>query len=106
MNELIAALPKYIVETVAMVGLVFAIIIKLLFGHGALETFIPQIAVFAVAAFRLLPSVGRVNAYINSIMYNKASLDMIYDDLKEIDSEPVQEIEWQEKKKNGFSQKE
>ena len=99
-NELIAALPKYIVETVAMVGLVFAIIIKLLFGHGALETFIPQIAVFAVAAFRLLPSVGRVNAYINSIMYNKASLDMIYDDLKEIDSEPVQEIEWQEKKEN------
>ena len=97
-NELIAALPKYIVETVAIVGLVFAIIIKLLFGHGALETFIPQIAVFAVAAFRLLPSVGRVNAYINSIMYNKASLDMIYDDLKEIDSEPVQEIEWQEKK--------
>ena len=99
-NELIAALPKYIVETVAMVGLVFAIIIKLLFGHGALETFIPQIAVFAVAAFRLLPSVGRVNAYINSIMYNKASLDMIYDDLKEIDSEPVQEIEWQGKKEN------
>lgn len=97
-NELIAALPKYIVETVAMVGLVSAIIIKLLFGHGALETFIPQIAVFAVAAFRLLPSVGRVNAYINSIMYNKASLDMIYDDLKEIDSEPVQEIEWQGKK--------
>lgn len=99
-NELIAALPKYIVETVAMVGLVFAIIIKLLFGHGALETFIPQIAVFAVAAFRLLPSVGRVNAYINSIMYNKASLDMIYDDLKEIDSEPVQEAEWQGEKEN------
>lgn len=99
-NELIAALPKYIVETVAMVGLVFAIIIKLLFGHGALETFIPQIAVFAVAAFRLLPSVGCVNAYINSIMYNKASLDMIYGDLKEIDSEPVQEIEWQGEKEN------
>lgn len=99
-NELIAALPKYIVETVAMVGLVFAIIIKLLFGHGALETFIPQIAVFAVAAFRLLPSVGRVNAYINSIMYNKASLDMIYDDLKEIDSVPLQGAEWQGEKEN------
>lgn len=104
-NELISALPKYIVETVAMVGLVFAIIIKLLFGHGALETFIPQIAVFAVAAFRLLPSVGRVNAYINSIMYNKASLDMIYDDLKEIDSEPVQEAEWQGGKENWIFNK-
>lgn len=104
-NELISALPKYIVETVTMVGLVFAIIIKLLFGHGALETFIPQIAVFAVAAFRLLPSVGRVNAYINSIMYNKASLDMIYDDLKEIDSEPVQEAEWQGEKENWIFNK-
>lgn len=91
-NEILAAIPKYIVETVAMVGLVLAIIIKLMFGHGALDTFIPQMAVFAVAAFRLLPSVGRVNAYVNSIMYNKASLDMIYKDLKEIDENQTEQI--------------
>lgn len=91
-NEILAAIPKYIVETVAMVGLVLAIIIKLMFGHGALDTFIPQMAVFAVAAFRLLPSVGKVNAYVNSIMYNKASLDMIYKDLKEIDKNQTEQI--------------
>lgn len=93
-NELLAAVPKYIVETVAIVGLVLAIIVKLLFGHGALETFIPQMAVFAVAAFRLLPSVGRINAYVNSVMYNKASLDMIYQDLREIEKNQPSVIEW------------
>lgn len=93
-NELLAAVPKYIVETVAIVGLVLAIIIKLLFGHGALETFIPQMAAFAVAAFRILPSVGKINAYVNNVMYSKASLDMIYQDLRDIEENQPAEIEW------------
>ena len=99
-NELLAAVPKYIVETVAIVGLVLAIIVKLLFGHGALETFVPQMAVFAVAAFRLLPSVGKINAYVNNVMYTKASLDMIYQDLCEIEKNKPIEVEWEGKTEN------
>lgn len=101
MNELLAAVPKHIVETVAIVGLVLAIIVKLLFGHGALDTFIPQMAVFAVAAFRLLPSVGKINAYVNSVMYNKASLDMIYQDLREIEKISRQRLSGPVKQKTG-----
>ena len=99
-GELLAAVPKYIVETVAIVGLVLAIIVKLLFGHGALETFVPQMAVFAVAAFRLLPSVGKINAYVNNVMYTKASLDMIYQDLCEIEKNKPIEVEWEGKTEN------
>ena len=99
-NELLAAVPKYIVETVAIVGLVLAIIVKLLFGHGALETFVPQMAVFAVAACRLLPSVGKINAYVNNVMYTKASLDMIYQDLCEIEKNKPIEVEWEGKTEN------
>ena len=99
-NELLAAVPKYIVETVAIVGLVLAIIVKLLFGHGALETIVPQMAVFAVAAFRLLPSVGKINAYVNNVMYTKASLDMIYQDLCEIEKNKPIEVEWEGKTEN------
>ena len=99
-NELLAAVPKYIVETVEIVGLVLAIIVKLLFGHGALETFVPQMAVFAVAAFRLLPSVGKINAYVNNVMYTKASLDMIYQDLCEIEKNKPIEVEWEGKTEN------
>lgn len=84
-NELIAAVPKYIVETVCICGMLLAIIIKMYWGQNNIEVFAAQISVFAVAAFRLMPSAGKVNAYTNSIMYGKPSLDLIYNDLKSIE---------------------
>lgn len=84
-NEMLAVIPKYIVETVCMVGMLVAIIIKMYYGRNDFQAFVVQLSVFAVAAFRLLPSVGKINSYINSIMYSKSSLDMIYCDLKEIE---------------------
>ena len=85
-NEILAALPKYIVETVCMIGMLIAIVIKMYYGRNDFQAFVVQLSAFAVAAFRLLPSVGKVNAYINNIMYSKASLDLIYRDLKEIEN--------------------
>ena len=83
-NRLLSITPKYMVEAVCMTGLLIAIIIKLNFGHGELENFIPQLATFAVA-FRLLPSVGRINEHVNNILYAVPSVDLIYGDLKGIE---------------------
>ena len=84
-NRLLSITPKYMVDAVCMTGLLIAIIIKLNFGHGELENFIPQLATFAVAAFRLLPSVGRINEHVNNILYAVPSVDLIYGDLKGIE---------------------
>ena len=84
-NELMATVPKYVTETVTMVGMLLAIIIKLHMGTGDISTFIPQMTAFAVAAFKLLPAVGKINAYNTNIMYSIASLDVIYKDLKEVE---------------------
>ena len=84
-NRLLSITPKYMVEAVCMTGLLIAIIIKLNFGHGELENFIPQLATFAVAAFRLLPSFGRINEHVNNILYAVPSVDLIYGDLKGIE---------------------
>lgn len=84
-NRLLSITPKYMVEAVCMTGLLIAIIIKLNFGHGELENFILQLATFAVAAFRLLPSVGRINEHVNNILYAVPSVDLIYGDLKGIE---------------------
>ena len=96
-NRLLSITPKYMVEAVCMTGLLIAIIIKLNFGHGELENFIPQLATFAVAAFRLLPSVGRINEHVNNILYAVPSVDLIYGDLKGI--EDYQESEGEEEGK-------
>lgn len=83
--RLIAMIPKYIVEAVCMTGLVLAIIIKILFGEADMIHFIPQLAVFATAAFRLLPSVGRINGYVTQMLSYLPSIDLVYNDLKEVE---------------------
>lgn len=85
-NEMLAAIPKYILETVCIIGMIIAVIGKLLWGRRDLNAFVVQMSAFAVAAFRLLPSVGKISAYINNIMYSIPSLDLIYKDLKEIEN--------------------
>ena len=85
-SRVISILPKYIVEAVCMTGLLLAIIIKMFFGDADIIYYIPQLAVFAVAALRLMPSVGKINEYLTSILYALPSVDLVYHDLDEIAS--------------------
>ncbi|MCH4191062.1 MAG: ABC transporter ATP-binding protein/permease [Butyrivibrio sp.] len=85
-NRLIGVLPKYLVETVSMTGLLSAVILKMYFGQKELVDFLPQLSVFAVAAFRLLPSVGKINEHLSAALYSAPSLELIYHDLKEVES--------------------
>lgn len=83
--RLIGMIPKYIVEAVCMTGLLLAIIIKILFGEADMIFFVPQLTVFATAAFRLLPSVGRINGYLTQMLSALPSIDLVYHDLKEVE---------------------
>jgi ABC-type bacteriocin/lantibiotic exporter with double-glycine peptidase domain len=81
----ISILPKYTVEAVAMSGLLLAIVVKLIFGEADMQYYIPQLSVFAVAAMRLMPSVGRINEHVTNMLYAYPSVDLIYHDLSEIE---------------------
>lgn len=91
LNRLIGVIPKYIIEMVCMTGLLLAVIFKIFFGQKNLEEFVPQLAVFAVAAFRLLPSVGKINEHLSAVLYALPSLDLIYNDLQEVDKPEITE---------------
>lgn len=84
-NRLIGILPKYVVESVSMSGLLLAVIFKMYMGQKELVEFVPQLSAFAVAAFRLLPSVGKINEHMSATLYSAPSLELIYHDLKEIE---------------------
>lgn len=85
-SRLLAAVPKYIVEMVSMAGLLIAIIIKIKYGRTDIVTFIPQLSAFAVAAFRLMPSVGRINEHVTNILYASPSIELVYHDLKDVEN--------------------
>ena len=84
-NRLLGVMPKYIVEMVSIAGMLLAIMLKMNYGQKELVEFIPQLAGFAVAAFRLLPAVGRINEHFTEIMYSASSIELIYNDLKSIE---------------------
>lgn len=85
-SEIIGMIPKYCVEASCMAGLLIAILIKMYWGQKDLIEFIPQLSVFAIASFRLLPSVGRINQYYTYILYEQPSIDLVYHDLKDVEN--------------------
>lgn len=103
MNRLIGEMPRYFVEASCMSGILIAVVVKMFFGYNDITVYIPQLTVFAVAAFRLLPSVGKINVHVADILYSLPSFELIYHDLKEI--EDVPEMTRSENKEWKFQQK-
>ncbi len=75
-------IPRYIIETITVSAIMLVLLFKLMSGTD-LNTLLPVLASFAVAAFKLLPSVGKISNYLNNITFLKPSIDLIYHDLKE-----------------------
>ena len=87
--------PKPIIETMCICGLLGAIAIKFWWRGADITYFVPILSVFAIAAFRLLPSFNRITEYLGTILYQKSAITSIYEDLKEID-----ELNAQKREKN------
>lgn len=87
------AVPKYLIEMVCMAGILAVMIFKVL-GGTDMNTLVPELAAFAVAAFKLLPSVGKIANYFNGISFLMPSIDLIYHDLKE--TEDMLEVEYKD----------
>ena len=75
-------IPRLLIETVFIVGVLTFIIIYLK-GGGNVASMVSTLAAFGVAAMRVLPSVNRINTYITEISYNQPSLDFVYQNLQE-----------------------
>lgn len=85
--------PRLFIETMVVSIILLMIILLLSRGMSAL-TIVTQIAVFAMASFRLMPSMNRMQVALSAMIYYKPSLDIIYKDLKKtVNSEVFEEEE-------------
>lgn len=82
--RLLHVIPRPIMEMVVVSALLGIIVLKLLNGTNS-SYFITTVSVFAVAAFRLLPSINRITANYSVAMFNLPAFDAVYKDLKEIE---------------------
>ncbi len=89
-NNVLGQAPKYIIETVCIGAILLVLVFKIYRGED-LSSMITQLAAFAVAAFKLLPSVSKINNFANLIIFLKPSVDLIYRDIK--DTEDMRNFE-------------
>ena len=83
-QAVLAILPRPLMETVSICGLLGFMAVRIYMG-APMENFIPIMSVFAVAAVRMLPSFNRISGCISMIMYSKPSLEAVYEDLHAIE---------------------
>ena len=84
-QSMLTFISRPIMETVCICGLLLTVIVKIAVQNVDVKSFIPTLTVFAIAAFRMLPSFNRMSGYISMIMFDKPSIDVLYEDLVEIE---------------------
>ena len=82
-QQLLLQIPRLLVETVCIAAVMIIIVFEVLQGEN-MGSLIPKLGVFAVAAFRLLPSVGKINSLTTEVLFFKPAIDITYDELKKL----------------------
>ena len=76
------ATPRLLIETVAIAGMVFYMMMRLLQGAEVVDI-MPQITLLAIAAMRLIPCANRINNHLTSIAYFEPFFMGVSDNLQE-----------------------
>lgn len=82
-------IPRLWFEVVGVIGLVI-LIVSLIFAGRPLEAVIPTLAVFVAAAFRIIPSLNRIVAAVQTIKYAEPSINRLHtenQDIKDLEVE-------------------
>lgn len=78
--------PAYVIEGICIVTFIAMLCAKSLTGQDGAE-FISNAATFAMAAFRILPSVGKITNNYNIIVYYRATMNDVYKNICEVQAE-------------------
>ena len=81
--------PAYLIEAVCVAGMLIVVSISAL-NSNEMTGFVSSIGAFAIAAFRILPSVGKITNYLNNFMFYYPSLNSVYDNLERLKQENIE----------------
>lgn len=75
--------PDRIVEGVCVSGIIGIVCIRLVNDSTSMIDFIPKLAAFAMAAFKLLPSIGKIANRMTGIIYSRPGVISVYNNMIE-----------------------
>lgn len=74
-------IPHLVLECFCVVAILLLITVRLQSGVNPVS-FVPQLAVFAMALFRLFPRISQINSCLNTIIFDYPYMDNVYHDMK------------------------
>lgn len=80
---LIVNVPRYAIEAVAFGGMLLILVISVFLGHR-IEEFLPLVAVYAFAGYRLLPAAQQIYTTVSSLKFAKPPVDLLFDDFQKL----------------------
>jgi ATP-binding cassette, subfamily B, bacterial PglK len=81
---LIAMVPRFFLEFMLIVLVAFLVLATLASGEGV-DSILPTIGVFALAALRLLPAVNLLVGSVSKLSFNRHAVSMLYRDLVQVE---------------------
>ena len=95
-KQMISQLPKPFMETIAVVGMLLIVLMLLVLGRD-INSLLPVLTLFAVAAMRLLPVLKDIVAAYTDIRYNVYAIDPVYNDLKLLEKDADRQLKKEKK---------
>jgi ABC-type multidrug transport system fused ATPase/permease subunit len=85
----LSALPRFIIDTLAVTAMVAIAAILLSRGED-MQSILPILGMFALAAVRLIPSTSRLSSSLAQVRYRYASAELIYRELLALRHDPLE----------------
>lgn len=79
-SEFAGLMPERIIEAGCISGIIIMVLIRLKMGVDPTD-FVPKMGVFAMGAFRLLPSISRLAGYVSMLIYSRPMLEATYENI-------------------------
>ena len=81
-RDVINSSPDRITEAVCVSCIILLLSFRIRYLANSAD-FIPDMSVFAMAAFKVFPSIGKITSRVNAIVYRNAALDNVYGNVVE-----------------------
>ena len=82
-QNFLAKIPKPMVETIAVGGMMLIAVLMVVQGRPV-SAIIPVLTLFAMATVRLMPAIQQITSAVTKIRYNMVTIEPIYDDIREL----------------------
>jgi len=87
LNAVVAQLPRYALETIAFGGILVMVLYLLRRGEG-FEAIVPTLGLYAIAGYRLMPSLQQIFHGLTSIRFNSAAIENLMQYIPASGAEP------------------